>query len=459
MLVQVALIVFALCAALSLAIDLGYARLTQTRMQTAADAAALEGIRNRNAVVDNEFASDCLRRAAANRIVRWAFDDDFDVAGGDPDYQFGAGPIVDLTGGSDLDARRTMSVPDARVYKPDPQFNQRNEVYGDMVSGAFDPATDSAPFEDFAYGRNDFNPNPAAPQPPPNLPVCPPADEPPPNPWPTAGRSNLTDNAFLVRLRRSNELQGFAAQTEPGVASSGPSLPLTFGQGAAISADPSSTYSPRRDGLTLRATAIAEVRPALQVGLPQTNPAMQGVTPFAVVDTFVPRLSLAGTAATVNPTNGFICSGTLTACNAANAIGRFVANPTAISTVGRSLPGAAPITCLAVNSFVGYGPVYSQMVSSGTNRIIGFIRIGLNRTAACPAATPTVPAPPFTVTVSRGASIVAASNATAHLSGGLPLAAGVQPGEVAELLDKNLENTERAGVVAYGPVLVPVLAR
>ena len=61
-------------------------------MQNAADAAALEGLRKRDVGVRNPrgqsstipFASDCLRRAAANRMVRWTFDDDLDPTNGDP---------------------------------------------------------------------------------------------------------------------------------------------------------------------------------------------------------------------------------------------------------------------------------------------------------------------------------------------------------------------------------------
>ena len=92
MLVQVALIVFALCGLLSLVVDVGYARLTQGQMQNAADAAALEGLRKRDVgvrtpagqFVNDPFASDCLRRAAANRMVRRTFDDDLEPANGDP---------------------------------------------------------------------------------------------------------------------------------------------------------------------------------------------------------------------------------------------------------------------------------------------------------------------------------------------------------------------------------------
>ena len=47
--------------------------------------------------------------------------------------------------------------------------------------------------------------------------------------------SGVDDSAFLVRLRRSNEFQDLAGQTEPNVGSSGPSLPLTFGKATTIS--------------------------------------------------------------------------------------------------------------------------------------------------------------------------------------------------------------------------------
>src|SRR5262245_40717796 len=139
---------------LSLVIDVGYARITQAQMQNAADGAALEGLRKRNIgvvnpatgqTVDDSFAGDCLRRSAAHRVVGWTFDDDLNIADGDP-AQYGAGPIIDLTDGvTSLHALQTMSVPDVHVYKPDLQINQQNAVHGDMVSGRFcysaDPPT------------------------------------------------------------------------------------------------------------------------------------------------------------------------------------------------------------------------------------------------------------------------------------------------------------------------------
>ena len=497
MLVQVALIVFALSAMLSLVIDVGYARITQGQMQNAADAAALEGIRKRD-VTSNAFQSDCLRRAAANRIVHWTFDDNFSAAEGDPDYQFGAGPILNLTdGATSLHGLQTATVPDAHAYKPDLQMNQRNEVYGDMVSGRFcytsDPARSEGASYDVqdivctepqhatgAYARNDFNPNLTSPAAAAGLGECPAPDDSVPlvAPLPAAGSlAGIDNSAFLVRLRRSNEFQDLAAQTDPDVASSGPSLPLTFGKATTIrSDDPSGDYSVRRDGLTVRATAIAAVRPALHVGAPQANANQVGVTPFALVDTFVPTIGVqpagrgagpapncaAGRGApvppaciTINPATGVICRGlTCVGATPATAVGRFVANPTVISTVGRVLPASAARPCPV--SSTGYGPVYSQ-IAAGTpraaTRVIGFARISLAQDLGSGRGRATNPCAKV---LSIGASLVAASNATASVPGGLPLPITAQPADVRELLDKN---RVRPGRVNYAPVLVASLAR
>jgi hypothetical protein len=256
-------------------------------MQNGADSAAIEGLRKRDVgirnpvtgvTINDPFASDCLRRAAANRMVRWTFDDDLDPTNGDPDYQFGAGPNIELTEGStNLHALQTISVPDEHSYKPSPQLNQRNQVHGDMVSGRFCYTSDPAPSEGGAYevqdivctepqrgtgayARNDFNPNATSPGGPATLAECPDIDEDVPTPWPLGGTGTLDgvdDSAFLVRLRRSNDAP------EPGIASSGSSLPLLFGKGAPVAGDnPDSAYSVRRDGFTVRATAISQTRPA-----------------------------------------------------------------------------------------------------------------------------------------------------------------------------------------------------
>ena len=242
------------------------------------------------------------------------------------------------------------------------------------------------------------------------------------------------------------------------MASSGPALPLVFGRGTMIFGDsPTSEYSPRRDGVTVRATAIASARPALHVGLPQANPAQPGVTPFALSDTFVQTLNAVGVPVTINPVNGLVCRGlNCIGVTPATAAGRYVDNVVganrggslAISTVGRTLPAPTPVACAVALPRVGYGPVYSLM-ASGANRIIGFSRISLIR-------DPTRPANPCAGVVARGVSQVASANATAVLAEGLPLPIDVQPAEVAQLVDKNLV---RNGAVNYQPLLVPVLAR
>ena len=438
MLVQIALFVFAMCAMLSLIIDMGYAHVTQGQMQNAADSAAIEGIRQRDALVDP------ARRAAVNRVVGWTFDDDFDPTDGDADYQFGAGPIIDLTeGATSLHGLQTASVPDVHVYKPDLQPNLGNAPEGDMVSGRFCYSADPLPSENVAYElqdtvcgqpqrgagaytRNDFNPGGANP------------------------------NAFLVRLRRSNEYRDLEAQTDPDVGSSGPSLPLTFGKATTIRGDdPAATYSVRRDGLTVRATAIAETRPALHLGVPQFNLATPAIAPFVLSSACVGNANGAPVAITVlvNPANGLITRSGPAAppCATGAIIGRFVANVGALRTIGQALPIVPVLVpCPAVNSVAAprYSPISSQM-TVGPDRVVGFARATWTRTPNCPPN----PNAPFAATIARQPSAVA-PNATAMLPAGF--AVGVPPALVTELLDKN---RGRNGALNYGPVLVPVLAR
>ena len=482
MLVQLALIAFALSGLLSLAIDIGYARLTQSQMQNAADSAALEGLRQRDAVRNPAngnpiaYASDCVRRAAANRMVHWTFDDDFDYASGDPDYEFGGGPVINVDDGvTSVHALQTVTVPDPHVYKPDLQMNQPNQVYGDMVSGRFCYTTDPTPSEGGTYelqdivctepqratgtySRSDFNPNLTVPGLPATLNECPAPDQAPPNPFPAGGTGNLTgvdDSAFLVRLRRSNDFQTLGNQMEDGVGSSGPSLPLTFGKGTTIHGnDPNSDYSVRRDGLTVRATAIANTRPAWHLGVPQANPATTALAPFIVSDTCVASVTGAAVAVTVsvNPTTGNITrtGAGVPGCATGAIVGRFVANAAALRTAGAVAPGAGVIArCLTSTTLLArYSPVFSVM-ATGPNRIIGFSQVDFVRAANCPNNI----SAPFNATITRRVSTVAASNASAIVSEELP---AVAPAVMTELLNKNLV---AAGQVNYGPVLVPVLVR
>jgi hypothetical protein len=481
-LVQTAFLVFAFCGVLSLIVDIGFARLTQGQLQNAADSAAIEGLRKRDITVANTaglpvndpFASDCLRRAAANRMVRWTFDDDFDRDNGDGGHQLGGGPQIDVSNGvTSMHALATISIPQSRTYKPELQLNQRNVAYGDMVSGRFCYTDEPEPSEGGTYelqdivctepqhasgrySRSDFNPNTTSPNPPNTLDECPAVDDPVPSPWPVGGTGSLTgvdDSAFLVRLRRSNEFRE-DVDAAPGEASSGPALPLVFGRGGlAHGDDPASAYSIRRDGLTVRATAIADVRPALQVGLPQAG--QLGVTPFTLVDSYVATLTAAAVQVTIDPARGIICGGLICIATSPTA-GRFVdslTDPTrrrwlTIATVGAPLPVATPLVCPAAATSAGYVPVYSLM-ASGANRIIGFSRLTFG-------PDPARLGNPCAKVLVRSISMVATNNASAALTRGLSFPVTASAADVRELFDKN---RVRAGRLNYLPVLAPVLAR
>ena len=478
MLVQVALIIFALFGLLSLVVDVGFMRLTQAQLQNAADSAAVEGLRRRDVTVQNAagqavrdpYASDCLRRAAAGRMVRRTFDDDFNAANGD-DLQFGGGPVIGLSEGvTSLHALQTIAAPVAHSYKPELQFNQGNVGYGDMVSGRFCYTEDPKAAEGAdalaqelvcteeqrgvgAYARTDFNPNGTSPEPPTAISECPGLDEELPDPWPTGGTGSLTtvdDSAFLVRLRRSPEFDG--VQIEPGVASSGPALPLLFGRGATVMSN-EGPYSPRRDGFTVRATAIADARPALQVGLPQAN--QLGVTPFALVDTYAANLPVTAVQVTIDPASGLICNGLV--CTAVTpSIGRFIDALTdatraawvGVSTVGNALTAARPLNCAAIGTRTGYVPVYSA-ITGDTTRIIGFTRIALNPDPARAANT-------CAKVIVRSASLVAPDNASAVLTNRLALPVTATAAQVRELFEKQ---RVAVGRLDYQPVLAPALAR
>ncbi|MBM3782417.1 MAG: hypothetical protein FJW29_12235 [Acidobacteria bacterium] len=472
MLVQVALVAFAMLALLGLVVDAGMLHLTQGQMQTAVDGAAIEGIRNRDAIlqggpggvpVPNAFASDCVRRTVATRLAAAQFDDTIYAVDGDPGYRFGAGPVIGRTAGyTTLHAGQTITAADP--YDPRLQLNQQNAVYGDMVSGRFTYSVDPAPAEDSTYARTDFVPSELSPLAPAALPECPDPDAPLPSTWPassTAAPLTSADHeAFLVRLRRSNEWGDVDGQLEPGVASSGPSLPLLFGQGAPIHGDsPDSAYSVRRDGFTVRATAIARAQPAMQVGLPRTvAPIQPGVTPFVLLDTFAAGPApAAGVPVTLDPASGTLCPGATCAGPTAPAIaGRFVVAtiaPTpawlATATVGRVATPAVPRACAtALPQAAGYAPVVATVAGLGP-RVVGFTTVQLIRDPARPADL-------CAGLLLRAPSRVAASNATALLPVDWQLPVTTSATSLRELMDRHFQ---AAGRPAYQPVLAPVLAR
>lgn len=120
-LVLVVLLLFGIMAMAALVIDIGFARLTQRQMQTAVDAASLEGLRGAPAMSYDQ------RQTNAEQMMGWLFDDDLDPSNGDDGIagnggQFGAGPLVDFSGSAGdpvLVASQLMVVdPSNPVYKP-----------------------------------------------------------------------------------------------------------------------------------------------------------------------------------------------------------------------------------------------------------------------------------------------------------------------------------------------------
>ncbi len=127
-----AMLLFGIMAMAALVIDIGFARLAQRQMQTAADAAAFEGLRGKG-LPDFDYET---RQANAEQFVTWHFDDDLDETNGDKGIAgqggaFGAGPIVEFSGGAgdpSLSASQLMTIdPENAVYKPEMQRRVAND--------------------------------------------------------------------------------------------------------------------------------------------------------------------------------------------------------------------------------------------------------------------------------------------------------------------------------------------
>ncbi|HEY7185732.1 MAG TPA: Tad domain-containing protein [Vicinamibacterales bacterium] len=430
MLAQFALLVFGIFGVMALVIDMGIVTLTRVQMQNAADTAAIEGLRNRNVIDADGYASDCLRRIAARDVVRWTFDDDFDRASPDVDRQLGAGPIFDLTEGTgNLEGLRAISLPQQRampgdnVYKPNLQYNQvGNEVHGDMVSGSFTYDSSPAFSEAADYTRTDFAPAPSVP-PGASATECP--DE-RPIAWPgsPSGVAPLEAPAFLVRLRRTWDPDGLdeiADASDPagsnGVSSNGGSVPLLFGNGTHLSEDAADPreYSVRRDGLNVRGTSIARTRAVLLAGPALVQPpvapsllgtvAVPGVTAFALTQ-------FAALPAGMPVTASIDADGLITI--AGDTAGQFV-EASGRMTVGFPLPAAAASTCdptaptNIANDITWYTPLFEPI--GAISRLVAFVP--LQFTWDCTAD-------PSSMVITRLSQIVASSNATALLPDGLP---------------------------------------
>lgn len=249
-LVLVVLLLFGIMAMAALVIDIGFARLTQRQMQTAVDGASLEGLRYRDglwpeASDPNSDQYDLERRNAASLTAARMFDDNLLADEADP-WNFGAGPIVEFSGGAgapDLVASQDMTIPATPVYKPtgSQQLKRnlgRNNADGDMLPGNYSVNSTSHQ-EDATYTRNDFA---------------------------------IADggSAFLVRMRRSNE--SFVGSD---TASNGPALPYLFARGSLFNRSNDPAQAKLNDGIQVRATGIAHAQPAVCIGA--NNPLLLGI--------------------------------------------------------------------------------------------------------------------------------------------------------------------------------------
>lgn len=244
-LVLFAILVFAILALGGLIVDLGIARVTQAQLQDLADGAAREGLRTRDGDPDNvldaatyaaltDAEREDLRRLRAAEWVTLALDANLAPLTDDANGEvYGAGPTVAFDDGIDGTYMGRTLVGTPGLFRPNLEPNPTDEPHGDLVAGTYDPAASHDEAND--YSRLDFASAGGA-----------------------AGAS-----AFLARLRRTHPDRDPLAR-QAGVSSSGPTLPYTLGAGATIAG--SGDYDPREHGITVRATAIADARPARRVG-------------------------------------------------------------------------------------------------------------------------------------------------------------------------------------------------
>ncbi len=325
-LVLVIMLLFGILGLAALVIDIGFARLAQSEMQTAADSAALEGLRN--------------GRQQAGQIVSEMFSDSTDSSG--QTVQYGAGPVVDFSGGvgdPDLAAAQLMQPGNPPVYQPMTstgtaglELNLTNATEGDMASGTYgvnstyDPTLTAD--EDANYNRRDFVPS-------------------------LSGTS-----AFLVRMRRSNNYNGL--DREAGISSAGPTLPFLFGRGSMMARSGGVTQLSASSGITVRATAIAGPQPAKSVGPAYSTTAgtlTAQLAPFALRSDLWAEVSAGTSGVTLTLPDPRVLLLAPTSSTSLTSIGQQLVTATA-----NSLPSSGPL----------YVPVYADYASQAAT-IVGFV--------------------------------------------------------------------------------------
>lgn len=328
-LVWFAVLLFAMLPLVALIVHIGMATLARRQMQTAVNAAALDGLRLRD---DTQTIAEKHDGVIAH--VSAIYDDNLNSDNADA-MQFGAGPAIEFDDepsdivlpGTDFRGSRTIRSENMNAYDPVLNRNEDNEHHGDMVSGQYQEAADH--HEEATYLRSDFL-------------IA----------GDTGHDSSAEDDAFLVRLRRTDSEFGPVSTLDriDGVSSSGPTIPFLFGRGPYGGP----AFLDRRErGTIVRATGIAQAVPAMTVGSPSNSTI--GVAPIWVdVDDW--NAMTTGTPANVVVTDSMI-SGELS--------GEFVSP--GVVTVGEVLDSASPATVEGEHYIAIYG-----VLPSMEQRVVGF---------------------------------------------------------------------------------------
>jgi Flp pilus assembly protein TadG len=314
--------ILALMCLCGLVVDLGLSRLTQRQMQSAVDAGALEALRTCNATT-GEIEEPT--RQQVSDLVAAAFDDNLEISDGDV-AALSAGPVVEFGPGvaSEPTASQQFDLPvnnrPVMTYDPTLRTNLTDEAGGDMVSGTFTPGASSREAND--YSRADFQP--------------------------------VGTQSFLVRMRRLDE--DFASFTDS--RSSGPNLPALFGRGALIGRDRVAR------GMVVRATAIADNRNAISVGIAETSSGLTGLGPLAMELAYW------------NSLTNDVAANHMAMSGAISGVGRLYSTAGDMSLlplcIGRSIPAAASTEDISLLSC--YAPIYAPVTVNSTteNRVVGF---------------------------------------------------------------------------------------
>lgn len=323
-----AVLLFALLPLMALIVHTGFITLTRRQMQTAVNTAAKEGLRI-------ELASPAGKsRNDVSTLVSLVFDDDLDTNNDSLDMTLGAGPNVSMTdgvafSGSNFRASRQLQVNSGNVdgYQPVLEINSGDAAHGDMIVGQY--VSGGSRVEDpTSYLRNDFTP---------------------------AGTPN---DAFLVRMRRTDNDNGTGLDEVAGISSRGTPVPYLFGRVPyGNEGGGTSLLNQRERGTIVRATAIARQVSALTVG-PYSAAVGSGAAPIWVEQT-------QWNALTNDVPETLTVSGTTLLDPGMSVFGEFVNRQ--VVAVGDT------IATSAADSIAGerYVPVY-RVLASGNRRVIGF---------------------------------------------------------------------------------------